>query len=107
MAVYSAALSVGRHNSASAELVLYAPTDGRIIVIRDIVLFGEYDGGTFYVIVGAPGPDYHALFTVKDVVNHVTYHWEGRQVLLPGEELWVSNSGALTMTWRISGYILN
>lgn len=104
MAVYSVLLAKG-HAATGLTQVYAAPVDG-VVVVRDVVL----------IVTGTP-PSYMGLYSLDpggalgyimsqaNPVQLQSYHWSGRQVLVPNEQLWITPGGP-TIRYRISGYLL-
>lgn len=104
MAIYSVLLAAGRVTEETS-LDVYTAPDVGVVVVRDIVL-GNFSGGAALMSVQAgSGSSYVPLLQVPEVENASTFHWEGRQVLLPGQKLGFSTLAG-PATYRISGYHL-
>ena|SRR5690242_11616868 len=104
MAVYSVLLAAGRVQESMSQNVYTAPAAG-VVVVRDIIIcsdLGETGGVGVDVISGSVStPIFHVM--VAD--TFLSYAWEGRTVLLPGDVLRVTTlDGACK--YRISGYLL-
>lgn len=104
MAVYSALLGDGRVLESDSAIAYTAPATGTVVV-RDVVITAASTGtGGVYVdaIFGsAVSPIYHVI--MADTVT--SYHWSGRQVLRPGEQIQVATLDG-QCRYRISGYVL-
>lgn|SRR5512146_2263587 len=104
MAVYSVLLGAGRVLESDSVIAYTAPGTG-VVVVRDIVITAASTGtGGVYVdaISGsAVSPLYHVI--MADTIT--SYHWSGRQVLQPGEQIQVATLDG-QCRYRISGYQL-
>lgn len=107
MAVYTTLLAAGLYEDTPAFVVYTAPDDG-VTVVRDIVV-SKIDGGSttrLIVDVLSPGGLVTFLAVFIGVPDFQTQHWDGRQVLAPGEKLRVRGSND-TIMYRITGYRLS
>lgn len=105
MAIYSVCLAHGS-GEGPANVAVYTAPEAGTVVVRDIALYLVEDGadrvaaytvldGTLAYLMGEPAqPGKSAL------------HWQGRQILRPGEVIHVVTSAEAVFTWRISGYLL-
>lgn len=104
MAVYSELLAAGQFASPSLTVVYTAPPTG-VVVVRDVVFCADTDGvGLVYldVISGSA----HTTIYCANISDGSSYHWQGRQVLLPGDELGVRASDYSLFRFRVAGYLL-
>ena len=105
MAIYSVLLGKGHGRATGTTLIYTAPADG-VVVVRDITCFVSVAGVAAFQVYGStPGGAIGYLMSVSAPAAAETYHWSGRQVLLPGEELYISG-GTDRVTYRVSGYLL-
>ena len=104
--IYSTLFAAGNFAGAGDTLVYTAPAVNTI-VLRDVVLGITAAGATnvqVYGQVSGPGDRADVLSTPTPVAR-TTYALECRQVLRPGEQIYVhSDSGAVR--FRLSGYVL-
>jgi hypothetical protein len=104
MAVYSVLLAAGTVTGGSNPTVFTAPAVG-VVVVRDIEVAG---------LAGATGPvafqvysgsTVSPIYKVRVEDTFASYHWDGRQVLQPGDLLRVQAVDG-SVYYRISGYLL-
>lgn len=104
MAVYSVLLAAGRLTGAGDMLAYTAPALGTVVV-RDIELDATaIDVGVVSVYVLSGGVP-STIYSVPAITARQSQHWDGRAVLLPGDELYVYRDGG-PVSYRISGYVL-
>ncbi len=102
--VYSHVLAHLR-TEGSGETLLYTPSSGSVVVVRDIVLVPTNASGQnigVYVVSSGSVPVY--LYLYKSVDAYTSGHWSGRQVLSDSDTLWLTdlNGGCQC---RVSGYV--
>lgn len=104
--IYSRLLATGGPTAGTDTLVYTAPALNTV-VLRDIELFVSAGGATFISVYGqVSGPGDRAfVYAVAAPTTRQTAQWQGRQVLRPGEAVYVhADSGVLY--YRLSGYVL-
>lgn len=90
--------------SAFTGVESYAVPDGFIAIIRDwdaYVNAGTTDSGNFYL---SGGVDQIIDYFTVDFDTTVKHQWQGRQVVGPGENLFIT--AELTSDHSVSGYLL-
>ena len=103
-AVYTILLGEGLVEAESALAIYTAPTLG-VVVLRDISVCGHLGGSGPVEFVAGGGVVWYPIFKVRTVDAFISYHWDGRQVLAPGEQLRVmALDGA--HKFRVTGYLL-
>lgn len=114
MAVYSVRLGEGNIAGASGAVTAVTAGDGVTTVIRDICIDIQGQSGhigTVYLGILASGGTYHRLqtFETEHTGDIQSFHWEGRVVMLEGDQLyviWANLAGSDNGYW-ISGYSLD
>lgn len=104
VAVYSVLLAAGVMAAGNALGVYTAPPTG-VVVVRDIVLAATGGAGGQAVVEVLSGTDITIIKGVVVAATPVSEHWEGRQVVLPGDVLVVAAPN-VAISYRISGYLL-
>ena len=104
--IYSALLASGTLTGASNALVYTAPS-GKLVVVRDVVLLHDDSLVRRVALYGLSGgvASYIASSRVTDPSS--VYHWDGRQVLVPGEGLYVLTDSTLHCFYRVTGYVFD
>ena len=103
--IYSALLVAGEL-VGGGDVLLYTAPDTGTVIVRDVVLRSEEaisQAQVYTVYSGSPGAGQADIHSAVGTVAGQTYHWDGRQVLRPGEQVWLHASGG-TVYCRISGY---
>lgn len=104
MAVYSELLAAGQFFGTALTTVFTAPATG-VVVVRDVVFCPDTDGvGLVYLDV-ISGSAQSTIYCAS-INDGSSYHWQGRQVLLPGDELVVHASDFSQFRYRVTGYLL-
>lgn len=105
MAVYSELLVAGHYFGTSQVVVYTAPAVGTVVV-RDVVLAPDTDGvGTIGLSVLSGGV-VTAIYRINVADSVPSYHWSGRQVLLPGDQLVMRGGDFAEWQYRVTGYVL-
>ena len=104
MAVYSVLLAAGLVPSDSAVIVYTAPASG-VVVVRDLVVTSQTVAAGLLSFMVVSGSVWTPIYKVRVSDNFITYQWQGRQVLEPGDEIQVATSDG-GVRYRISGYLL-
>lgn len=105
MAVYSTLLAAGVYGGGDNAVVYTAPPL-KTVVVRDVTVASS-DGSTGGLSVQVlSGGVYTTLYRVRVADSGVSYQWQGRDVLLPGDQIVLSNPIESSVSYRISGYVL-
>jgi hypothetical protein len=104
VAVYSVVLAAGQTAQDGDVLVYTAPATG-VVVVRDVVLLTATLDVEFVYLYVTSGSARSYILSQPAPVRALTYHWQGRQVLEPGDGLRVYDDAAV-LFYRISGYLL-
>lgn len=106
MAIYTKRLVSERLPAYFDDQLYVAPSD-RTVVVRDIqVVNHSVNVGAVNVYVQAPGGgSTRHLYWDASIASNSYQHWDGRQVLLPGESINAALGGAELSLW-ITGYEL-
>jgi len=102
-AIYSKLLAAGQGVIAGTLLVYTAPP-GVVVVVRDIVLVQSGPANQRLGLFALSGGQAGYITTIAAIVPLEQLHWDGRQVLRPGEQLYVTTTATLLCFWRVSGY---
>jgi hypothetical protein len=100
--IYTKRLFAGNVSSVGNTL-LFTASSGLTTIVRDIAVQCYSTGSNEAVIQTLPG---QALAFFASTAQYSTFHWTGRQVIVPGEgvEMGVFSGG---WTCMITGYELN
>lgn len=105
MAIYSVLLAAG-NGDASAPLSVFTAPETGVVVVRDIVLMHADTTNRRVAAWVLSGSTVSMITSKATVVPLEEQHWQGRQVLLPGDQLFVYMPTTATLYWRLSGYQL-
>jgi len=101
--IYSELLARGQLTGPVNVAVYTAPL-GSVIVVRDIVLYHDDTVIRTLGIYGLSGGIAAYLVADRIASPKTTVHYDGRQVLIPGEVLYVISDATVNVIYRISGY---
>jgi len=104
MTVYTTLLSRGQVIGPVNTAVYTAPLLGRVVV-RDIVLYHDDSVVRTVGMYGLSGGVGRYLLSERSAAPKTTYHFDGRQVLLPGEQLFVISDSTGNVMYTITGYV--
>lgn len=105
MTIYSQELARGQASAITDQAVYTAPSAG-VVVVRDIVLLHSDASPPRTVAVKVvSGTTTTFIVAVPNQPGSTTLHWEGRQVLAPGDVLHVVTDATGFLFWRIMGYV--
>lgn len=104
MAVYSGLLAAGLTFGTALTTVYTAPALG-VVIVRDVVFCADSDGVGFVWLDVISGSVQTTIYCAS-ISDASSYHWQGRQVLLPGDALAIHASDYSQFRHRISGYVL-
>jgi hypothetical protein len=104
MTIYSVLLAAGTVTGGTNPTVFTAPAAG-VVVVRDIEVAGLASATGPVAFQVYSGSIVSPIYKVHVDDTFMSYHWEGRQVLAPGDLLRVQALDG-SVYYRISGYLL-
>ena len=102
--VYSTLFAQQRFVGEGLTILATVPA-GELWIVRDVVLYVEFDVDTAQlgVLVEDPAAGYCYLYREMTPTPGQTYHWDGRQVMTVGQSLECYHAAATSVV-RVSGY---
>jgi hypothetical protein len=104
MTIYSQLLA-GDFAVLSGSRLVYTAPAGNVVVVRDVVLRHDGSATANLYLYTTSGSAITYICGTPAINSSELLHWSGRQVLRPGEQVFVLTNTNNHAFWRVSGYV--